>query len=434
MAPPAHVSAARRGTGARHKEQGGNWLDAYQRVRARSQVLAEPLTAEDQCIQSMPQVSPTKWHLAHTSWFFETFLLRPFLDNYREFNPRYGYLFNSYYYGVGRMHPRAQRGLLSRPTVDEVMAYRGHVDKHMTELLGQRHHPGRVHIRMRCELGLHHEQQHQELLLMDIKHVFAINPLRPVYRDLPKETGLAPEMDWLDFAGGITAIGADGTGFAYDNEMPRHDVLLQPYQLASRPVTNGEYLAFVEDGGYRQTEHWLADGWTCVQDRQWCAPLYWQLHEGTWHEMTLGGLRSLNRAAPVAHISYYEADAFARWFGCRLPTEAEWEHAAQDQPVDGNLAHSGYLQPMPADGPGLQQLFGDVWEWTQSPYSAYPGFKPLAGELGEYNGKFMSGQFVLRGGACVTPNEHLRASYRNFFYPHDRWQFSGVRLARDVLK
>lgn len=431
MAPPARASAARQSAPAPITEQGKNWLDAYQRVRARSQVLAEPLDPEDQCIQTMPEVSPTKWHLAHTSWFFETFLLKPFSKNYREFHPRYGYLFNSYYNAVGQMHPRAERGLLSRPTTDEVMAYRWHVDNHMTELLGHHRHSERAHIRVRCELGLHHEQQHQELMLTDIKHVLGSNPLRPAYRDLPQAGGQSQPMQWVNMDGGVVSVGADGTGFAFDNELPRHDVLLQPYQLASRPVTNGEFLAFVEDGGYRQVEHWLSDGWAKLQEQQWRSPLYWVLHEGIWHEMTLGGLRPLDRAAPVAHVSYFEADAFARWFGCRLPTEIEWEHAAQGREVVGNLASSGFLQPMAATGEGLQQLFGDVWEWTQSPYVAYPGFKPLSGQLGEYNGKFMSGQVVLRGGSCVTPANHVRASYRNFFYPHDRWQFSGLRLARD---
>jgi ergothioneine biosynthesis protein EgtB len=411
-----------------------DWLADYHRVRQRSEQLAAPLEVEDQCIQTIPEVSPTKWHLAHVSWFFETFLLQPFHAGYREFHPRFGFLFNSYYYGVGQMHARPRRGLLSRPTLNEVMAYRRHVDEHMALLLAESGHPQRAEIQLRCEVGLHHEQQHQELILTDIKHVLASNPLRPAYADLHRVASEAAPLQWHGFDGGLVQIGADAAGFAYDNERPRHAVYLQPFELASRPVSNGEYLAFVEEGGYDAAEHWLADAWATLGREGWQAPLYWERGADGWQEMTLAGLRPLDLAAPVAHLSYYEADAYARWAGCRLPSEAEWEHAAQGLSVSGNLADSGHLQPMAiaaGDG-GLQQMYGDVWEWTQSAYAPYPGFEPMSGALGEYNGKFMCGQYILRGGSCVTPADHIRASYRNFFYPHDRWQFSGVRLARDA--
>ena len=432
----SHTSAARHG-GAPGAGEGPDWPARYTAVRARSEALAAPLAVEDQCIQTIAEVSPTKWHLAHVSWFFETFLLGPYLEGYREFHPRFGYLFNSYYYQVGQMHPRPRRGLLSRPTVAEILAYRHHVDAHMHELLARPDHPERAEILRRCEVGLHHEQQHQELILTDIKHVLGSNPLYPAYDEgLPRRRGTVPPLQWREYEGGEVELGAQGEGFAYDNERPRHPVLLRPFALASRPVTNGEYLAFMEDGGYTTPDHWLADGWAAIQREGWQAPLYWERVDGAWHEYTLGGLRALDLDAPVAHLSYYEADAFARWAGARLPAEAEWEHAATPLPVAGNLAGSGFLQPMPPgdrDGQaGLLQIWGDVWEWTASPYAPYPGFRPLAGALGEYNGKFMCAQFVLRGGSCATPDDHIRPTYRNFFYPHDRWQFSGLRLARDL--
>ena len=433
----SHIPAARHG-GAPGADEGPDWPARFAAVRARSEALAAPLAVEDQCIQTIAEVSPTKWHLAHVSWFFETFLLGPYLEGYREFHPRFGYLFNSYYYQVGQMHPRPRRGLLSRPTVAEILAYRRHVDAHMHELLARHDHPERAEILRRCEVGLHHEQQHQELILTDIKHVLGSNPLHPAYDEaLPHRTGPTVPLQWREYEGGEAELGADGEGFAYDNERPRHAVLLRPFALASRPVTNGEYLAFVEDGGYATSDHWLADGWAAIQREGWRAPLYWRQVDGNWHEYTLGGLRVLDLDAPVAHLSYYEADAFARWAGARLPTETEWEHAAERVPVAGNLAGSGFLQPMsPGDRGGqrhgLLQIWGDVWEWTASPYAPYPGFRPLAGALGEYNGKFMCAQFVLRGGSCATPDDHIRLTYRNFFYPHDRWQFSGLRLARDL--
>lgn len=407
----------------------------YHAVRADSEGLCSPLAIEDFGIQTMPDVSPPKWHLAHTSWFFETFLLQPFLPDYRPFNARFAYLFNSYYETVGTFHPRPERGLLSRPTVDEVYRYRQHVDAHMDMLLeaagkGADNHE---HIVFRTEVGLNHEQQHQELLLTDIKHIFAYNPLRPVYRQLSEELGAAPEPGYSEIPGGIHEIGHAGTGFAYDNEGPRHRVYLNDYRIHNRPVTNGEYLDFMADGAYERPELWLADGWKRIHVEGWCAPLYWERIDGEWWQMTLGGMRPVDPDAPVCHVSFYESDAFARWAGKRLPSEAEWEVAAARSPIEGNLRERGCLQPMPGRDAGpLHQVYGDVWEWTQSAYGPYPGYRPLSGSLGEYNGKFMSGQMVLRGGSCVTPADHIRAGYRNFFYPGDRWQFSGLRLAEDA--
>jgi ergothioneine biosynthesis protein EgtB len=411
-------------------------LAQYRSVRRETEQLCEPLAIEDYGIQAMPDVSPPKWHLAHTTWFFEAFLLVPFLPGYQVFHPRFAYLFNSYYQTVGSFFPRPQRGLLSRPTVEEVCRYRVHVDSAMAELVAIAEAPQRDRIISRTVLGLHHEQQHQELLLTDIKYNFAFNPLRPVYRPAPGQAGKAPvPLQWLAYDGGLREIGFSGTDFAYDNEMPRHKVYLEDFQLASRLVTNGEFLAFIEDGGYRRADLWLSDGWAAVQQRNWQAPLYWENIDGQWWIMTLAGLRRLDRNEPVCHVSFYEADAYARWCGKRLPTEAEWEVAAQDREVHGNLRETGKLHPVAAEsgaGNGPVQLFGDVWEWTQSPYRPYPGFQPLNGSLGEYNGKFMCNQLVLRGGSCVTPQSHIAATYRNFFYPADRWQFMGIRLAADA--
>ena len=403
-------------------------LKRFTQVRAASLALCEGLAPEDTVVQSMPDVSPTKWHLAHTSWFFENFLLVPRLKGYRTFHPRFGYLFNSYYYTVGPMFRRPQRGLLSRPTLDEVRAYRRHVDEHMTHLLEQA--PDDLELGFLVVLGLNHEQQHQELILTDIKHVLGNNPLLPALRDtpMPPKTS-ATELEFIAVSGGIAEIGHAGDEFAFDNETPRHRVLLQPHALASRAVTNGEYLEFVRDGGYTEPSLWLSDGWAKVNSEGWGRPLYWT-EDSTAH-YTLGGLRDIDLAAPVCHVSYYEADAFARWWGARLPSEPELEHAAQPRAMDGNLVESGFLQPIAAQTTGLTQVYGDVWEWTSSPYAPYPGFKPLTGSLGEYNGKFMCNQLVLRGGSCATPASHLRPSYRNFFYPDARWQFSGIRLAKD---
>ncbi len=407
----------------------------YRAVRAASLALAEPLSAEDCALQSMPDASPTKWHLAHTSWYFETFALEPGLPGYRSFEPEFRVLFNSYYNGVGPQYARPQRALLTRPSLVQVIAYREHVDRHVLTLLEDT----KLDPLMRevVLLGTHHEQQHQELILTDLKHLFAQNPLAPVYRAsaaraVPRTGGA--DTRFLPFPGGVREVGHAGAGFAFDNEAPRHRVYLEPFALASRPVTNREYLAFIDAGGYRDPDPWLSDGFSAVQRNGWQAPLYWQRRDGVWWTFTLGGSRELALDEPVAHVCFYEADAFARWAGARLPTEMEWESAAADTPVAGNTADSGALHPRPAPGSatGLAQLYGDVWEWTRSAYAPYPGYAPPAGALGEYNGKFMSNQVVLRGGSCATPADHIRASYRNFFYPDARWQFSGIRLARDA--
>ncbi|PLX56103.1 MAG: ergothioneine biosynthesis protein EgtB [Chromatiales bacterium] len=404
--------------------------DRYRRVRQQSLYLCESLQTEDFVAQSMPDVSPTKWHLAHTSWFFENFLLVPHLSGYRQFDERFDYLFNSYYYTVGQMHLRSQRGLLTRPTVAEVRAYREHVDAQMDRLLDGAAGTRLDHL---LTLGLNHEQQHQELMLTDIKHVLSVNPLQPAYRDdLATPAGVAGPLDWHGFPEGVHEIGTGGdSGFCFDNETPRHRIFLRPFALASRPVTNAEYREFIEDGGYRDVAGWLSDGWAWIRREQIDRPLYWSADLES--EFTLGGFRAIDPHAPVSHLSFYEADAYARRAGHRLPTEAEWEIAAAGQEVGGNLADTELLHPAPAaSDSGLRQMYGDVWEWTASPYASYPGFQPLAGSLGEYNCKFMCNQMVLRGGSCATPADHIRATYRNFFYPESRWQFSGLRLAKDA--
>jgi ergothioneine biosynthesis protein EgtB len=401
----------------------------YAGVRGFTETLCEPLVTEDYVVQSMPDVSPTKWHLAHTTWFFETFILRPHLAGYREADPTFAYLFNSYYVQAGERHCRAQRGYISRPTVEQVMAYRRHVDDAMARLLAE----ASADVTALVEIGLNHEQQHQELMLTDIKHVFSVNPLRPAYREAAgrQAGGAVGPTQWQDFEGGVIHVGHDGDGFAYDNETPRHRVFLEPFTLASRLVTNGEYLDFMADGGYDRAELWLSLGWAAVEENEWTEPFYWERRADEWWHFTLNGMRRVDPAEPVTHLSYFEADAFARWAGARLPTEAEWEHAARTAAVAGNFVESGELHPRAATGgDGLQQMFGDVWEWTQSQYSPYPGFTPPAGALGEYNGKFMCNQFVLRGGSCATSQSHIRATYRNFFPPEATWQFSGLRLAR----
>jgi dimethylhistidine N-methyltransferase len=406
-------------------------LERYRRVREATLGLAAPLSAEDQLAQSMPDASPTKWHLAHTTWFFETFALTPHLPGYQLFDPAFGYLFNSYYEAVGARQPRPERGLLTRPSLERVLAYRAHVDAAMGRLLAK----GAGELAGLIDLGLAHEEQHQELILMDILHLFAQSPLKPAYVPAPalpvgRDPGPAGETP---FAGGLVEIGHDGADFAFDNEGPRHKVYLEPYRLADRLVTNAEWLAFMADRGYSRPELWLSEGWACVQAEGWNAPLYWeQAEDGAWLAMTLQGRRALAPHAPVTHVSFYEADAFATWAGGRLPTEAEWEHAAEGLPTTGNLREQRQFGPAAANAtPGLRQMFGDVWEWTRSAYAPYPGFHPAAGAIGEYNGKFMIGQMVLRGGCCATPEGHVRATYRNFFYPHQRWMFSGVRLAWD---
>jgi ergothioneine biosynthesis protein EgtB len=414
--------------------QGNNPREAlaarYLAVRRASEALCRPLAVEDYGLQAMADASPPKWHLAHTGWFFETFLLIPYLPGYRPLHPQFEYLFNSYYQAVGPQFPRAQRGLLSRPTVEEVYSYRAQVDAAMAELIAHAADNTWPELANRIVLGCHHEQQHQELLLTDIKYHFSVNPLLPTYRpDLPTAPpGAAPQSGWMEHPGGVVQIGHDGEGFGFDNEVPRHRVYVQPHALAKRPVSNAEYLEFVEAGGYRRAEFWLADGWRTARERDWQAPLYWRQAEGHWWQFTLAGLRPLAEHAPVCHVSYYEAEAYARFRGKRLPTEQEWELAAVGRPVEGNFRESGFLHPQPGTG---HALFGDVWEWTQSAYLPYPGYRAPSDALGEYNGKFMINQMVLRGGSCATPEGHVRASYRNFFYPPDRWQFSGIRLADD---
>lgn len=418
--------------------QNGNAEDLATRflnVRRFTETLCETLVPEDYVVQTMSDVSPTKWHLAHVSWFFETFILRKFYDDYQLFNENYPFLFNSYYVQAGARHCRDQRGYLSRPTVREVHDYREWVDRFMVELLTEAEDDKREAILPVLEIGLNHEQQHQELLLTDIKHVFAVNPLRPVYRDrmAPSSAAVAP-LRWHGLQEGIYEIGHDGTGFAYDNEGPRHRVFLEPCEIASRLVTNGEYMAFLEDGGYTRPELWLSAGWDWVEKNGWAAPFYWEKREGRWLTFTLAGMRELEPDEPVCHVSYFEADAYARWAGHRLPTEQEWEVLAEQVPLRGNFVDNGNYHPMTAstDDEMPQQMFGDVWEWTRSQYSPYPGYRPVEGALGEYNGKFMCNQFVLRGGSCATSRNHIRATYRNFFAPESCWQFTGIRLARDV--
>lgn len=406
--------------------------EQYRRVRAQSEALCRPLVTEDYGVQAMPDVSPPKWHLAHTSWFFETFLLAPALSGYRVFHPRYGYLFNSYYEAVGARHPRPERGLLSRPTVEEVYRYRQYVDRHMADLLAECDAETWDELEPLVLLGLHHEQQHGELLLTDLKYNLSINPLRPAYRPSgPPPARPAAALSWFAQEGGLREIGFRGEGFAFDNEGPRHTVYLQPFRLASRLVTCGEYLEFMAENGYGEPRHWLSDGWRTVQERGWQAPLYWEQLDGEWWVMTLTGLRPVDPEEPVCHVSGFEADAYARWAGKRLPLEAEWEVAAAEAPVEGNLLETDLLHPAAAGQAGdyPAQLFGDVWEWTASPYVPYPGFRPAAGAVGEYNGKFMCNQLVLRGGSCATPQSHIRPTYRNFFPPDARWQFMGIRLA-----
>ncbi len=403
----------------------------FSRIRRFSETLCQPLQTDDYQVQSMVQTSPPKWHIAHVSWFFEAFVLARFDPAYTPFHPQFDFIFNSYYYTHGMMHPRPKRGLLSRPTVDEVYHYRAHVNRQMKHLMESVDENKWRELAYRVILGLNHEEQHQELLLMDVKHNFWSNPLKPSYRDdLKSACATTRDIRWVAQSGGVQLIGADREdGFAYDNETPRHQVLLSDCRIADRLTTNGEYLAFIDDGGYGDPALWLSDGWTLLQREEWRHPLYWEQREGEWMEFTLGGLRRLNHHEPVCHLSYYEADAFARWAGKRLPLEGELEILMGQQPASGNFADSDQLHPAPAGAAG--QWYGDLWSWTASPYTAYPGFKPLAGPIGEYNGKFMSNQMVLKGGCCVTPAGHTRASYRNFFYPDERWAFTGLRLAED---
>ena len=449
---------------ALHRDE--SLASSYLRVRGASTAICAPLAVEDYVVQSMADASPAKWHLAHTSWFFERFILRPSLRTYSGFNDRFDFLFNSYYQTIGPMHQRPQRGLLTRPPVAEVLAYRAHVDEHMQLLLDQR--AGDEQVRTLTTLGLNHEQQHQELMLTDLKHLLSCNPLLPAYRPSPSpslaplsyETANDTAVRFVSFEGGIREIGrslaSDASDFCFDNETPEHRTLVEPYALADRLVTNREYLEFVREGGYRRADFWLSDGWSTVNAESWSRPFYWS--ESLDAEFTLAGMQPLHPDAPTCHLSYYEADAFARWAGARLPLEAEWELAALTLPIEGNLLHEGAYEQAPlhpraltdgayeqaplhpraaAETAGLKptsvkQMYGDVWEWTASPYTPYPRYRTASGALGEYNGKFMCNQLVLRGGSCVTPVDHIRATYRNFFYPQARWQFMGVRLARTL--
>lgn len=408
-------------------------IERYRTVRARSEALCTPLQTEDYGLQTMENASPPKWHLAHVTWFFEMFILVPYAQQYRMLREEYAHLFNSYYETAGTFFPRPQRGMLSRPTVREVYDYRHHVDNALLELLANPPEQYAADIRQRLQLGLEHEIQHQELLLMDTRYNFSINPLHPVYHkvELPPVAPVA-KMGWQAFGNGIIETGHDGESFAYDNERPRHKTYVQDFRLATRLVSNAEYLDFIEDGGYERVALWLSDGWHTIRQNGWQAPLYWFREGRAWQHFDLTGAHALRPDEPVSHLSYYEADAYARWAGKRLPTEAEWEYAASTQAIAGNFLDSGLYVPRPAQPTGMTQMFGDLWEWTQSAYLPYPGFKPLPGTLGEYNGKFMCDQMVLRGGCCVTAQDHVRASYRNFFRAADRWMFSGLRLAEDL--
>jgi ergothioneine biosynthesis protein EgtB len=417
-------------------------LARFQQIRNFTNALCANLEPEDFVVQSMPDVSPTKWHLAHTTWFFETFILKKFVSGYHAEVPEYAYLFNSYYNAAGDMHRRDLRGLISRPTVRDAQRYRASIDSHIYDLLSNADENLIDQIEPILILGIHHEQQHQELLITDIKHVFAQNPLYPVFRERqrsqdkidPASQRPAP-LRFLDFEETTVEIGSDGSSFSYDNEGPRHRALVSAFSLASRPVTNGEYLQFIEDGGYVRAEFWLSLGWMTVNEQRWQAPLYWVKRDGAWWNFTLSGFRPVNESEPVTHVSYFEADAFANWACARLPTEFEWEHAAPDYPVEGNFVENEAFHPRPAlasvEARDLHQVYGDVWEWTRSAYSPYPGYRAAAGALGEYNGKFMCNQYVLRGGSCATSRTHIRRTYRNFFQPEKRWQFTGIRLARD---
>lgn len=408
-------------------------LDRYRRIRAATTALTEGLEPEDQVVQSMTEVSPTKWHLAHTSWFWEAFLLRRHRPGYKPLDERYHYLFNSYYVQAGERHCRDQRGYLSRPTVRQVMDYREHVDEGMARLLETLGDD--PSLRYLVDLGLNHEQQHQELIVTDLKHVLSVNPLRPAWKEWDGGRGQPGRLDWVEFDGGVHHIGWADDGFAYDNEGPRHRVFLEPYALGNRLVTNGEYLAFIEDGGYDRPELWMSEGWALVKEREWTEPFYWELRDGEWWSYTVAGMRRVDTEEPVVHLTWFEADAYARWADARLPTEAEWEVAATPLPVRGELA-DGHFHPRALDlaerPPALRQMYGDVWEWTLSSYGPYPGFRPSEGAVGEYNGKFMSNQYVLRGGSCATPSDHIRPTYRNFFHADTAWQFSGIRLARSL--
>lgn len=422
------------GSSPRRQTAPADILNKFNRVRDASRQLAAPISDADATVQSMPDASPAKWHLAHTTWFFERMILAAHAPAYRDFDPNFNFLFNSYYETIGDRQPRPRRGMITRPALSTVLEYREHVDAAIGHLLQYSTDPKIMEL---VELGCHHEQQHQELLLTDILHLFSQNPLKPAYKDpepIAVDHSSAAPLAWHQFDGGIVEIGHRGDGFHFDCEAPRHRALLEPYALAHRQVTNGEWIEFIEDDGYRQPLHWLSAGWEAVKSAGWSMPFYWEARDGDYWSMTLRGAQPVDRNAPVAHVSYFEADAYATWAKLRLPTEAEWENAAAALKVEGNFADNGRLRPKPSANTSdhLTQMFGDTWEWTRSPFTPYPGFKIEAGAVGEYNGKFMSGQYVLRGGSCVTPAGHVRATYRNFFPPDARWQFSGLRLAKDV--
>ncbi|HUN81247.1 MAG TPA: ergothioneine biosynthesis protein EgtB [Phycisphaerae bacterium] len=416
----------------------GTLLDRYQAVREQTSRLCLPLSPEDCVIQSMPDASPVRWHIAHTTWFFETFILTEALAGYRPFSKDFAYLFNSYYNAVGPQFPRASRGAISRPSVQEIFDYRRYVDHHMIDLLAGGDYRSFQDL---IELGIQHEQQHQELILTDLKHMLSINPLCPAYSK-PGDTGTdaipasnPSALRWTSYAPAVCRVGQDSAGFAFDNEKPVHRVFIEPFELASRLTTNQDYLQFIEHGGYEAPKYWLSEGWNIVNERRWRHPLYWVRQYKDWMQFTLRGLRPLDPLEPVSHISFFEADAYARWAGARLATEFEWEMAARQLPIRGNFLESELLVPVAASSEqSVQpaQLFGDLWEWTGSAYLPYPGYQPSPGAVGEYNGKFMCNQFVLRGGSCATPQSHIRATYRNFFPPQARWQFTGIRLARSL--
>jgi ergothioneine biosynthesis protein EgtB len=412
-------------------------IEQFRQVRDFSTHLCRNLEPEDCVVQSMPDVSPTKWHLAHTSWFFETFVVKVWMQRYRSEVPQYAYLFNSYYNAAGDMHRRDLRGLISRPTVAETYQFRESIDRCVTAVIEEAGDELFPEIERVVTLGLHHEQQHQELLVTDIKHVFSQNPLYPVFQALETkaETGKIAPQHFAEFDEATVLVGHGGGGFSYDNEGPRHRALVPSFALSNRLITNGEYLAFMEAGGYTRPEFWLSLGWTTVNEQRWLAPLYWVQRDGAWWNFTLSGFRPVDESEPVTHVSYFEADAYANWDGARLPTEFEWEHAASELPIEGNFVDTQRFHPAPtgsANGdPGLMQIFGDAWEWTRSAYLPYPGYRAGPGALGEYNGKFMCNQMVLRGGSCATSRDHIRPTYRNFFQPEKRWQFTGIRLAHD---
>lgn len=438
MSPLKSVLSFRPSTAVKEGQRtAAGLLEQFKSMRRQTELLTAPLSPEDQMVQSCPEASPAKWHLAHTTWFFETFLLSPYLKGYHPFHPQFRTLFNSYYNAVSAQPEKAIRNTFSRPGLEEIQNYRRYTDEHMCSLLASGDLPEDV-LKL-IELGIHHEQQHEELLLTDIKNAFWVNPLRPAYQPAAaaKASGdTVPAQKPHAYEGGLYEVGAGDESFHFDNETPRHQVYVQPFRFAARPVTCGDYLAFMEDGGYSRVELWLSDGWAEAKARGWNAPLYWEKSGPDWHQFTCAGMRKVDEHDPVCHVSYYEADAFARWAGARLPREFEWEIVASQTAVKGNFLESGSYHPGPAragEGEQALQLFGDVWEWTASSYLPYPGYNPLPGALGEYNGKFMCNQMVLRGGSCATPASHMRATYRNFFPPETRWQFSSIRLADDNL-